>query len=126
MSAPAMCKSENFDRNHLSVASDNSSRLSSPVPDFPPPVRYVPDWRGVKIPVRSSTIYTWVRLSESQSGPDWSSPVRYRLGSDPDSVCVNYCVCLLLQYLLQSCSRRGGGGMEDMCYERLRAKAGVN
>ncbi len=21
---------------------------------------------------------------------------------------------------------RGGGGMEDMCYERLRAKAGVN
>ena len=25
------------------------------------------------------------------------------------------CVCLLLQYLLQSCSRRGGGGMEDMC-----------
>ena len=35
-------------------------------------------------------------------------------------------VCLLLQYLLQSCSRGGGGGMEDMCYERLRAKAGVN
>ena len=26
-------------------------------------------------------------------------------------------VCLLLQYLLQSCSRGGGGGMEDMCYE---------
>jgi hypothetical protein len=21
---------------------------------------------------------------------------------------------------------RGGGGMEDMCYERLRAEAGVN
>jgi hypothetical protein len=35
-------------------------------------------------------------------------------------------VCLLLQYLLQSCSRGGGGGMEDMCYERLRAEAGVN
>jgi hypothetical protein len=36
-------------------------------------------------------------------------------------VCV--CVCLLLQYLLQSCSRGGGGGgaVEDMCYERLRA-----
>ncbi len=35
-------------------------------------------------------------------------------------------VCLLLQYLLQSCSRGGGGGMEDMCYERLRAEASVN
>ena len=28
------------------------------------------------------------------------------------------CVCLLLQYLLQSCSRGGGGTMEDMCYRR--------
>jgi len=36
------------------------------------------------------------------------------------------CVCLLLQYLLQNCSQGGGGGMEDMCYERLRAEAGVN
>jgi hypothetical protein len=43
------------------------------------------------------------------------------------NVCVYYCrtycnsqrcVCLLLQYLLQNCSRRAGGGgtMEDMCY----------
>ena len=36
------------------------------------------------------------------------------------------CVCLLLQYLLQSCSRGGGGEVEDMCYERLRAEAFVN
>ena len=36
------------------------------------------------------------------------------------------CVCLLLQYRLQSCSRGGGGGVEDMCYERLRAEAYVN
>ena len=36
------------------------------------------------------------------------------------------CVCLLLQYLLQSCSRGGGGEVEDMCYERIRAEAYVN
>jgi hypothetical protein len=36
-------------------------------------------------------------------------------------------VCLLLQYLLQSCSRgRGGGAVEDMCYKRLRAEACVD
>jgi hypothetical protein len=37
--------------------------------------------------------------------------------------------CLLLQYLLQSCSRGAGGGtMEDMCYmcEGLRAEACVD
>ena len=34
------------------------------------------------------------------------------------------CVCLLLQHLLQICSR-GGGEVEDMCYERLRAEADV-
>jgi len=33
------------------------------------------------------------------------------------------CVCLLLQYLLQSCSRGGRGIVEDMCYERRRAEA---
>jgi hypothetical protein len=35
---------------------------------------------------------------------------------------------LLLQYLLQSCSRGGWGGetMEDMCYEGLRAEACVD
>jgi hypothetical protein len=36
------------------------------------------------------------------------------------------CVCLLLQYLLQSCSRRGGGIVEDMYYERRRAEACVD
>jgi hypothetical protein len=37
-------------------------------------------------------------------------------------------VCLLLQYLLQSCShcQRGGGAVEDMCYERLRAETCVD
>ena len=43
-------------------------------------------------------------------------------------VCVYYCgtyytVCLLLQYLLQRCSRGGRGIVEDMCYERRRAEA---
>ena len=33
------------------------------------------------------------------------------------------CVCLLLQDLLQSCSRGGGGIVEDMCYERRRLRA---
>jgi hypothetical protein len=36
------------------------------------------------------------------------------------------CVCLLLQDLLQSCSRGGGGTVEDMCYERVRAEACVD
>jgi hypothetical protein len=31
-------------------------------------------------------------------------------------------VSLLLQYLLQSCSRRGRGIVEDMCYQRRRAE----
>ena len=43
--------------------------------------------------------------------------------------------CVLLQYLLHVCvyycstyykAVREGGRMEDMCYERLRAEAGVN
>jgi len=36
---------------------------------------------------------------------------------------LHVCVCLLLQYLLQSCSRGGRGIVEDMCYERRRAEA---
>jgi hypothetical protein len=37
------------------------------------------------------------------------------------------CVCLLLQDLVQSCSRGGVGGIwEDMCYERRRAEACVD
>ena len=38
----------------------------------------------------------------------------------------NYvCVLLVLQDLLQSCSRERGGTEEDMCYERRRAEACV-
>jgi hypothetical protein len=36
------------------------------------------------------------------------------------------CVCLLLQYLLQSCSRGRRGIVEDMCYDRRRAEACVD
>ena len=36
------------------------------------------------------------------------------------------CVCLLLQYILESCSRWGRGIVEDMCYERRRAEACVD
>jgi len=40
-------------------------------------------------------------------------------------VCQGPCVCLLLQYY--KAVREGGGGkVEDMCYERLRAEAYVN
>jgi hypothetical protein len=35
-------------------------------------------------------------------------------------------VCLLLQYLIQSCSRGERGIVEDMCYERRQAKACVD
>jgi hypothetical protein len=31
---------------------------------------------------------------------------------------VKFCVCLLLEDLLQSCSRGGRRRVEDMCYER--------
>jgi hypothetical protein len=37
-----------------------------------------------------------------------------------------WCVCLLLQDLLQSCSRGGRRRVEDMCYERRRAEACVD
>ena len=36
------------------------------------------------------------------------------------------CVCLLLQDLLQSCSRGGRRRVEDMFYERRRAEACVD
>jgi hypothetical protein len=42
------------------------------------------------------------------------------------STVVSGCVCLFLQYLLQSCSRGGRGIVEDMCYQRRRAEACVN
>ena len=43
-----------------------------------------------------------------------------RLGGLP---CDRVCLCLLLQYLLESCSRWERGIVEDMCYERRRAEA---
>jgi hypothetical protein len=36
------------------------------------------------------------------------------------------CVCLLLQYLIQSCARAGRRIVEDMCYEIRRAEACVD
>ena len=45
---------------------------------------------------------------------------RFRLGSWER---LEHGMCLLLQYLLQSCSRGGRGIVEDMCYERRRAEA---
>jgi hypothetical protein len=36
------------------------------------------------------------------------------------------CVCLLLQYLIQSCARWGRRIVEDMCYEIRRAEACVD
>ena len=36
------------------------------------------------------------------------------------------CVFLLVQDLVQGCLRGGGGRVEDMCYERRRAEAGVD
>jgi hypothetical protein len=39
---------------------------------------------------------------------------------------VTRCVFLLLQDLVQSCLREGGGLWEDMCYERRRAEACVD
>jgi hypothetical protein len=36
------------------------------------------------------------------------------------------CVCLLLQYLIQSCARGGRRIVEDMCYEIRRAEACVD
>jgi hypothetical protein len=42
------------------------------------------------------------------------------------TLCVYYCrtgVCLLLQYLIQSCARGGRRIVEDMCYEIRRAEA---
>ncbi len=51
--------------------------------------------------------------------------LRAKTGVDtPPRVSVR--VCLLLQDLVQSCLRGGGGILEDMCYERRRAEACVD
>jgi hypothetical protein len=36
------------------------------------------------------------------------------------------CLCLLLQYLIQSCARGGRRIVEDMCYEIRRTEACVD
>jgi hypothetical protein len=41
-------------------------------------------------------------------------------------ITIHVCACLLLQDLVQSCLRLGGGIWEDMCYERRRAEACVD
>ena len=55
-------------------------------------------------------------------------PVSSRLGIEPKIPgWLVQCVCvLLLQDLLQSCSRGGRRRVEDMCYERRRAEACVD
>ena len=53
--------------------------------------------------------------------------VRARRRTRGEHIVMKCVLCLLLQYLLQSCSRGGGGGkVEDMCYERRRAEACVD
>jgi hypothetical protein len=42
------------------------------------------------------------------------------------AIVIPACVCLLLQYLLQSCSRGGREIVEDICFERRRAEACVD
>jgi hypothetical protein len=62
------------------------------------------------------------------SGKDSRARVQYaetRRKVRPKSKNLQVCV-LLLQDLLQSCSRGGGRRVEDMCYERLRAEACVD
>jgi hypothetical protein len=47
-------------------------------------------------------------------------------GGGAEGECERECVCLLLQDLLQSCSRGGRRRVEDMCYERRRTEACVD
>jgi hypothetical protein len=55
------------------------------------------------------------------------SPGSSRLGIEPKTPGWRYvCVCLLLQYLIQSCARGGRWIVEDMCYEIRRAEACVD
>ena len=59
-------------------------------------------------------------MRDDEPRPVWMSPlIQY-------SVCS--CVCLLLQDLLQSCSRRGEAlrRVDDMCYDRRRSEACVD
>jgi hypothetical protein len=46
--------------------------------------------------------------------------------TSPGSVCRCCVLCLLLQYLIQSCARGGRRIVEDMCYEIRRAEACVD
>jgi hypothetical protein len=49
-----------------------------------------------------------------------------RQSIDNTSKKLGWCVCLLLQYLIQSCARGGRRIVEDMCYEIQRAEACVD
>jgi serine/threonine protein kinase len=48
------------------------------------------------------------------------------VGMDPPSVCVCVCVFITAVPITKSCSRVGGGEVEDMFYERRRAEACVD
>ena len=68
-------------------------------------------------------IASWRRRSQKENGGDCVIVVSDKtLASET----VMRCVCLLLQDLLQSCSRGGRRIVEDMCYERRRAEAFVD
>jgi hypothetical protein len=57
----------------------------------------------------------WTRL------PITSTKLCVLITAGPSTKLCGRCVCLLLQDLVQSCLRGGGGGIwEDMCYERSR------
>ena len=70
-----------------------------------------------------------------QVATSWPVPAPRSCALLPVSLCLpprhfaslfKLCVCLLLQYLLKSCSRGGRVIVEDMCYERRRAEACVD
>jgi hypothetical protein len=94
-------------------------------PSAIPETHQVPIAECVMLPIGS-------HVADNKSSPvHLTSTWRLRLSPHPaqcsvySSSCLGVCV-LLLQDLLQSCSRGGGRRVEDMCYERRRAESCVD
>ena len=81
--------------------------------------------RASSLPITSTLDFGVYGISRLRGHPEGPRAVNRTLDFQQDAQRRHklVCVCLLLQYQLQSCSREGTGIVEDMCYERRRAQA---
>jgi hypothetical protein len=70
---------------------------------------------GTMIRTRPATLFPHPRAANC-NGSQWDEQGTVRSTKMSSNVSLLACVCLLLQYLFQSCSRGGRGIVKDMCY----------